>query len=145
MSNANTIHLIRRGPGWVPADEHATEWSQKFNQNEEIVVTRKSVRNPKEVRWFFAMLRKVIENTERFSDTEELREALLIGTGHYRWRRDIYGRLYEVADSFTDMDEDVFCDFKEKALHLIEVELGIDATELMREVDGTQKWVGPLP
>lgn len=145
MSSERAIHLIRRGRVWAPADEHAEQWSDKFKDGDEVVFERKAVKSPKEVRWFFAMLRKVVDNQTIYTNTEELRAALLIATGHYDWRRDLFGRRYEHPHSFTDMDEEVFRAFKTKSLHLIEEQLGIDAVELMREVDGTQKWHGPLP
>lgn len=145
MSSDKSIHLIRRGCIWVPADQHAEEWSEKFKDGDEVVFERKAVKNPKEVRWFFAMLRKVVENQTIYTNTEELRAALLIATGHYDWRRDLFGRRYEHPHSFTDMDDEVFKKFKTASLRLIQEELHIDAEELMREVDGTQKWVGPLP
>lgn len=145
MASANSINLIRRGPGWVPADQHADEWTQKHKIGDELVFERKAVKNAKEVRWYFAMLRKVIDNQEVYKHPEELRAALLIATGHYDWRRDLYGRRYEHPHSFTDFDDETFKVFKAQSLKLIETELGIDAVELMREVDGTQKWVGPLP
>lgn len=144
-SSNNSLHLIKSGPGWVPADQYAEEWGAKYKDGDEIVVKREAVKNPKEVRWFFAMLRKVVENQTIYTNTEELRSALLIATGHYTWRRDLFSRRYEHPDSFTDMDDEVFKLFKRESLRLIQEQLGIDATELMREVDGTQKWVGPMP
>lgn len=142
MSAVNTINLVKRGDVWVPVGTHAQEYTAKFKDGEEVLFKRQKAKSPKEMRWYFAMLRKVIDNTERFTNTEELREALLIGTGNYTWHRDMYGRLREVPDSMADMDEDQFREHKKEALKLIETELGIDATELMREVDGTEKVYG---
>lgn len=145
MSAVNTIHLIKRGKVWVPADAHAEEFTDKRKDDTEEVFQRISVKSPKAMRWYFVMLKKVIENTEVYKDTEELRDALLIATGWYTWKRDIYGRRYEVAKSMREMDDDQFELHKQQALRLIESQLGIDAVELMRQADGTQKWVGPLP
>lgn len=145
MSAPNTIHLIKRGKVWVPADAHAEEFTDKRKDGTEEVFQRVAAKSPKSMRWYFQMLKKVVENQGVYKDTEELREALLIATGHYKWKRDIYGRRYECANSMRDMDEDTFELHKQQALRLIESQLGIDAVELMRQADGTQKWVGPLP
>lgn len=139
MKAAGTIHVIRRGKALFPADEHAEEYIDKLEQGGELVFKRQAVKNPVEVRWYFSMLGKVLDNTDVYKSKDELREALMIATGYYEWHRDLFGRYREVPKSLTDLDLDEFKDHKEKALRLIETELGIDAVELMRAVDGTQK------
>lgn len=139
MSAAGTIHLIKRGRVLVPADQHADEYIGKLKDGDEIVVKRQAVKNPKEVRWYFAMLREVCEQTEQFSNPEELREALMIETGYYVWHVDMHGRHRQVPKSLTELDLDEFREHKKLAMKAIQEKLGIDAEELMRVADGTQK------
>lgn len=146
MANSKTIHLIRRGPGWVPADEHAEAWTQKHKANDEVMFEQvHSKIEPKELRKFFVMIRKVIDAQGIYKNTEELRAALLIATGRYDWRRSLFGDRYEHPHSFTEMTNEEFLEFKRDAVRLIAEQLGIDAIELMRPDDGTKKWEGPIP
>lgn len=148
--SGRSINLVKRGKCWWPADQHAEEFTDAQADGKEDTFERFNVKSPKEVRWFFAMLREVMKHIpdDQFRNTEELRHALLIEAGLYRWRRRrLFGTEYRYEEpfSFTEMDDDQFRAFKEKALDLIQQHYDIDPRELMREVDGTQKWTGPMP
>lgn len=148
MSSSKSIHLIRRGPGWVPADENAEKFTHKIDVGVELVFDQvHSKVDPKRLRRHFAMLRKVVRASGVYKHTEELREALLIATGNYTWRHISIGtidRRFEVPKSYTEMSDDEFIEYDRDCVRLIAEQLGIDAVELMRPDDGTQKWEGPI-
>ena len=140
MSDDARFNLIRRGNVLVPADAFAEDYISQLPQEKEIIVERISTKNPREVRWYFAMLRTVLDNTDRYKTTEELRYAIMLGTGQYDVHfNEITGRHHKRVRSLANMDQDEFRAHKELALKWIADNLGIDAAELMREVDGTQK------
>src|SRR5262249_17712345 len=97
---------------------------------------------PAQHRWFFAMLKKVVDNTDRWEGVEPLRDALKFSTGNYRLTRDLQGRWREVPNSmsYASMKEIEFKMFVLRCLDLIQEHLGIDAEQLMREVDAEEGW-----
>lgn len=146
MSDARAIHLVKRGFVWVPADEYAEAFTNKTAENTEVMFTRHvSKASPKSMRRYFAMLKKVVEQDGVYKDVEELRSALLIATGYYTWKRDLYGRRYEHPESMAGWDEEKLQEHKRRAEKLIAEQLGYDVEELMRPYDGTTKWEGPIP
>lgn len=134
--------FVRTERGLAPADVHADEWLGTLPFNREVIITVRQPRSPRQHRWFFAMLAKVLENTERFKSVEHLRGVLLIATGNFDVFQDLNGEWYRTAKSmsYASMDGESFRHFIDACLDQIQMHLGIDAQELMREVNAEEGW-----
>lgn len=141
MSDLDGRRFIRRGRTLVAADIHADAFLDTIKDGGDVLLHKQKARNPKHHAWFFALLKKSVDNLEQFSDIEELLDALKIATGHYSWRRTVLGARYEhpKSISFGSMDEDAFREWKDKALYVLGGLLGVDPVELMKEVDQEQR------
>ena len=126
----------------VPADFAADEFMAELKPGSEVVVQVRKARNPAHLQFFFALLRKALENTDgRWADEEDLLDDLKIGAGHVRRR--INGLTGEEiiepkSISFAAMDELKFRRFTNRCFHLLGQVLGVDAKTLMDEVVSTQ-------
>jgi hypothetical protein len=141
MSDLDGKCFIRTERGLVPADIHADEWLGTLPFKREVIITSRQPRSPEHHRWFFAMLKKVLDNTDnRWSSVEELRDALKIATGYFEVKMDMAGEYYRVprSMSYASMKGDEFKRFVDACLYHIQLHTGIDPVELMREVDAEE-------
>lgn len=147
MADLDGKYLIKRkfpggGNCLVPGDQFAEEWlEQDVRDGQGGLFTSRFPRNPKNHAWFFAMLRLVCRATEWWPSENVLLEELKVKLGHVelfvnRFTGIAYQRTKSI--SFAAMGEDKFQEFKRDSLRAL-AEQGIDAEELMRETDATQK------
>lgn len=144
MSDLDARCFIKRGNSLVAADFAAEEFMSGIPNGREVVVTVRRPRSPQHHRWFFALLHKVVENSEQWASEEDLLDDLKIAVGHATRRINILtGQVYFVAKSinFASMPEDPFIRFKNCCLHVLGRVLGIDPVMLMEETDATQRLV----
>lgn len=142
MSDLEGRCFVRRGNALVPADFAAEEFLGEIADGREIIVTTRKARSPQHHRWFFALLRKVVENTDYFSNEDELLDALKLATGHCERRMTIGGDAYVAprSISFAAMGEEAFRRFRKRACYVLATKLlRCSPEELMGEVDETQK------
>ena len=142
MSDLDGRCFIRHGNSLVPADFAAEEFLAEIADGREIIVTARKARSPQHHRWFFALLRKVVENAEQWQTEEELLDALKLATGHVEYRADINGEIYTAprSISFAAMAEDAFKRFRARACYVLATKvLKCTPEELMGEVDMTQR------
>lgn len=146
MSDLDGRCFVRKGSVLMPADFAAEEMLNSLPQGREVLVTVRRPRSPQHHRWFFAMLRKVVENSDdRWGDEDDLLDDLKFAVGHVKRRvHMLSGEIVMVAQSisFAAMGEDKFIRFRDRCLYVIRKATGIDPEELMKEVDETQKPVG---
>ena len=141
MSDLNGRAFIRRGGALVPADFAAEEFLAGIKEGKEVLVSVRLARSVPHHRWFFALLRKVVENSERWSTEEDLLDDLKLATGHIARRANLLtGEVSAVAKSinFASMPEDEFIRFRDRCLHVLGKVLGVDPATLMEEVNKTQ-------
>jgi len=141
MSDLDGVCMKRVGGALVPADYHADDAVHEIAENREVLVTLRRARNPKFHRWFFALLRKVIENTDKRWNTEEqLLYSLKIATGHCEPVIALTGEmmLYPKSINFGAMDEIKFKAFVGRCLDEIHLNIGIDPDLLMDEINAEQ-------
>ena len=114
MSDMEGRCFVRRGNALVPADFAAEEFLGELAEGREIIVTTRKARSPQHHRWFFALLRKVVENTEDFHNEEEVLDALKLATGHTERRLTLDGGAYLAPKSisFAAMGEEAFRRFR---------------------------------
>ena len=141
MPDLNGICMKRVGGALIPADFNADDTVHNIPEGSEVMVTLRRARNPKFHRWFFALLRKVIDNTDgRWANEEQLLYALKMATGHAEPSPALTGEvlLYPKSINFAAMDEVAFKTFVAKCLDEIHLNLGIDPDLLMDEINQEQ-------
>lgn len=144
MSDLDGRCFIKRGNNLVAADFAAEEFLAGIPDGREVLVSVRRPRSPQHHRWFFAMLRKVVENSERWGSEDDLLDDLKIATGHAVRRVNIFtGEVQLCAKSinFASMPEDPFIRFKKRCLYVLGRCLGIDPLVLMEETEATQRLV----
>jgi hypothetical protein len=133
--------FVRRGRAFVPADLAADELLASVEDGAEVIFTIRRPRSPQHHRWFFSMLRKVVDNTELWPDEEELLLDLKDAVGMSKRRRNpLTGRTVERSGSisFAAMGEARFTRFRARCCYVLSLVLGCTPEELMAEVDATQ-------
>lgn len=136
MSDLDGVSMIKRNGHLVPADEHATEFLSEIGDGREIIVSVRKPRSPQHHRYFFALLRKVCENTEDWASEDELLDALKLATGHVERRMTLDGRPYLAprSISFAAMDQTAFKRFYNRCIYLLATKvLKCSPDELMGE------------
>lgn len=134
--------FVKKGNALRPADFAADEFMAAIPDGKEVTVIVRRPRSAIHHRWFFALLRKVCENTGLWASEEELLSALKLATGHCDRQMTLDGSVYLVPKSiaFSSLSEDEFNIFKERCLHLLATKvLGCDPATLLEEVDKTQR------
>lgn len=143
MTDLDARCFIKRGNSLVPADFAAEEFLADIPSGREVLVSVRRPRSPQHHRWFFALLRKVVENTENvWMDEEDLLDDLKLATGHAQRRVNLLtGEVEKVAKSinFATMAEDPFRRFRDRCLFVLGKFLRVDPLTLMKEVDTTQQ------
>lgn len=142
MSDLDARSFTRRGNTLIPSDFAAEEMLAGLKDGQEILVTVRRPRSPQHHRFFFALLRKVVENTDDFQSEEELLDALKLATGHTERRLTLDGKAYLAprSISFAAMGEDAFRRFRKRACYVLATKvLGCDPGTLMNEADETQR------
>jgi hypothetical protein len=142
VSDLDARCFIRKGNTLVAADFAAEEFLTDIGEGREVLVTVRRARSPKHHRWFFALLRIVVSNSERWGSEEELLEDLKLAVGHVSKRVNIFtGHVFLVTKSinFASMGEDQFTRFRKRCLHVLAGALEVDPVTLMEETDATQR------
>lgn len=138
------VYLIKDGAGnLIPTDNNSRDYVRdKIPVGQPIRASLKKARNYKHHRKFFALLRLVLENTEKFESQEELLDWLKLKTHWVRTREittkdgDTMTVYIPRSISFDDMDQDQFEAFYDRAVNKIleEVLTGMSERELDREM-----------
>lgn len=136
MSDLEGRLFTKRPGALVASDQFADEFMAGIPDGKTVLVTVRRPRSPQHHRFFFALLRKVVDNSDDWNDTEELLDALKIASGHTRPVLCFDGSITRVPRSidFASMGEDVFTRFKNRALYLLGRILGVAPETLMVEV-----------
>jgi Protein of unknown function (DUF1367) len=140
MTDLNGRCFIKQGVSLVPADFHAEEILSEIKDGQEVVISIRLPRNPYHHRWFFALLNKVVSNSDRFHDEDELLSCLKVACGHTKPIQLLSGEIYRLPRSinFASMSQDAFQRFTKRALYVLGQMTGIDPESLIKEVDETQ-------
>lgn len=140
------IYLKKSLSSLVPADDEAAEALKKYKQGDTVSCEIRKPRNVDHHRKYFALLNLVVDNQERFRNTQELLDAIKFELGYVETRRKIvketgswkYSEFYQVPKSisFTSMDQHTFDRFYSKSIDIILQHIlpGINRDELEAEV-----------
>lgn len=134
--------FVKRGGALIPADFAAEELLASLHEGREVILTVRKARSPAHHRWFFALLRKVVDNTDnRWADEEDLLDDLKLAVGHVSRRTNLLtGEVCLVAKSinFASMTEHPFRRFRDRCVYVLGRVLGVDPLTLMAETNATQ-------
>ena len=127
----------RRGALW-PADIMSDEFMSRVGEGKEIMVTPRRARNPRHHRLLFAMLRKVVENTDQWASEAELLDNLKLATGLAEVRVNLLtGKPYAIpaSISFAAMDQTKFAAWFDQAVAILAMRvLRVAPSELREEI-----------
>jgi hypothetical protein len=123
MSDLDGFAFVKRGRALYPRDFHADELLDTLKDGREILVTARRPRNPAHHRLLWAMLRKVVENTDgQWPNENALLDELKLATGLAEVRVNLLtGKPYAVPGSiaFASMDQTKFKEWFDQATHLL--------------------------
>jgi hypothetical protein len=111
----------RKGSLW-PSDPIAEEMIEKLKDGKEVLVTIRRARNPQHHRLLWAMLRKVVDNSDQWASEAVLLDELKLATGLAEVRVNLLtGKPYAVPGSisFAAMDQTKFSAWFDQAVHLL--------------------------
>lgn len=122
MSDLDGYVFMKVGGRLAANDIHAQEWLSSIRDGREVMISARRPRNPKFHRLAFALLRLVVENTDRWSDEADLLQDLKLATGHVEKRVSaLTGEVYAAprSISFASMDEDKFKRWFNRAAYVL--------------------------
>lgn len=127
--------FVKKNGALYPVDVAADDMMESIPDGKEIVVTVRQPRSPQHHRWWFAILRKVVSNSEKWNDEEELLDVIKLAVGHSKpvtlWDGTIYRRPKSI--SFGSMGQDAFQRFTKRGLYVLGQMTGIDPEGLLKE------------
>jgi hypothetical protein len=133
----------RVGNALVPVDFAADELVASLPEGKEVLVVVRRARSVAHHRWFFALLRVVVDNTEaRWLDEEQLLNDLKLSVGHFSTSINLMTgeeHLVPRSISFASMEQGAFWRFTNRCLWVLGTKvLHIDPAVLMAEVSSKQ-------
>jgi len=110
---------------------------KKLKSGEEYECDIKKPRNYKFHRKFFALIKLVFENQERYQDMERLRKDLIIESGFYKEWVDLHGAICREAKSisFSSMKETEFEQLYDKVLDVIVKYFKFEKEEILQNLE----------
>lgn len=123
-----------------PDDSHSESIVARWKVDD---VLRCDVRRPRNVnhhRWFFALLRYIVENTDDFPTEEHALDWLKYKTGHYEAQVFMEGPKVQTivklrSISFGSMNEDEFTRFKDRCLDVVAEYMGGLPEDVQRGIE----------
>lgn len=142
MSDLSARCFVRKGNALVPADFAADEFLREIGEGREVMISVRKARSPQHHRFFFAMLRKVCENSDQWQSEDALLDDLKIAVGHRETHVNaLTGETVVRAKSinFASMEEFTFRRFVKRCCFVLAKAIGVDPQSLMDEADQTQR------
>lgn len=143
MTDISGRCFFRRGGALIPSDVAADEMLREIADGREIMITIRKPRSPQHHRFFFSMLRKVVENSDQWASEDVLLDDLKLATGHCELRRNALTGAAVMAPksiNFASMEEHAFRRFVDRCCFVL-AQAGIDTDTLMAETAASQKRV----
>lgn len=118
-----------------PFDQEAADIISKWKQGDFVLVNAKRPRSYEHHKRYFALLNILLEETEIFNDIEEAQTYFKIKAGIYK-TVEIDGKFYPMVGSinFSQMNEDAFGIFFNKAVQIALNVLPVDEVELADKI-----------
>lgn len=138
MTDLSARCFRKRGTSLWAADIEADEMMQGVKEGAEVLVTVRRPRSIDHHRRLFALLKVVVQQSDRWADEIVLLEDLKLATGLFETRVSaLTGMPYPVpaSISFASMDQTRFSAWYEKATQVLSQHLGCDVESLLEEVE----------
>ncbi len=122
MADLDAVAFVKRNNTLVPADFHADEFMEKIGDGKQVLVTLRKARNVQHHKLLWAMLRKVVDNSDQWASEAVLLDELKLATGLAEVRVNLLtGKPYAVPGSisFAAMDQTKFSAWFDQAVHLL--------------------------
>ena len=147
MTDLDGRAFKRLGNTLVGADFAADELLNSITEGKEVLITIRQPRSVEHHRWFFALLRKVVSNSDRWNDEQELLDVIKIASGLTKPVVLLDGTVYRRprSISFASMPQDAFQRFVKRALYVLGQMTGVDSEALMAETNASQPPANKLP
>lgn len=131
------ISLVRTLSGFKPAYDSDFETVKKIKLNEPYEFEYKQPRNYRFLKKFFALVRMLYENQEIYTDSEHLREDLIIEAGYYVLSYNIHGEEIKRAKSisFANMTEEDFNKLYNSVIDVIVKYFHFDREEILLNIE----------
>lgn len=131
------IQVVKTPMGLKPAFDSDYENFKKLPSNEVFEITYTKKRNIKFHRKFFALVKMVFDNQERYSFLDDLRADLTIEAGYFYTTVNIHGEEVRKPKSisFAQMDELEFSDFYNSVVDVIVKYFHFDKESIAEEVE----------
>lgn len=131
------IQVVKTPMGLKPAFDSDYENFKKLPNNEVFEITYTKKRNIKFHRKFFALVKMVFDNQERYSFMEDLRNDLTIEAGYYYEIVNIHGEEVKKAKSisFSSMDNIEFNEVYNSVVDVIVRYFHFDKESIAEEVN----------
>ena len=146
MSDLDGISMVKKGSHLIGADQHADELLSGIKDGREVIVSIRRPRNASHHRLLFAVLNKVVENTDQWASVDMLLDDLKLATGHAEVRVNFFTGERQIKPksiNFAAMSQDEFRPWFDKAIHLLATQaLSIGPSALLDEILAI---VGPGP
>ena len=140
MTDIDGRCFVKRNGALHPVDISADDLMASIPDGKEVILTIRQPRSPEFHRRFFAILRRVCDNSDRYRDEEELLACLKIACGHTKPVQLPNGEVYRLPRSinFANLGQDAFQRFTKRALYVLGQMMGIDPETLLKEATENQ-------
>lgn len=127
--------FLRRGNSLVPADSHAEELFEGIKEGKQVLVRVTKARNVDQHRKLFAMLRVVIDNSDKYESVDVLLALIKLAVGLYDVVQSYDGSFVKIPKSisFASMNQDAFERFFPRATYIMSKLSGIPESVLLEE------------
>ena len=126
------LFLVKTTSGFLPFDDEDKAITDKFSEGEICEVEIRKARNWKNHKRFFAMVKLIFENQDKYQTIDELLIELKLIAGHYKVHVTNKGNPQYIPKSisFEKMDEVEFQEFFD---HVIDAALSKKLIRITRE------------
>lgn len=115
------IYAVRKSNCFIPVNDSDLENLKRVKNGEMVKVEIKKPRNIKFHRKFFALLQIVVDNDERYANTNVVLHIMKLKLGHYESIVNTNGKMIYIPKSisFTKMDDTSFGEFYQQAVNKV--------------------------
>lgn len=128
--------MTRRGASLVPTSPAFIDDLQSIPEGKEVIVTVRSARNPRQDRWFHAMIGEVVKAGVWDGTAESFRRYLKIALGYTEEVIGPDGTVHHVLQSLSpsSMDGLAFTDFVKRVEHHLAERFGVNVDDFRSAV-----------
>lgn len=136
MSGPLELAMSRRGGALTPTSPAFLDDLETIPEGKEVIVTVRMARNPRQDRWFHAMIGEVVRSGVWEGTAESFRRSLKIALGYAEEVIGADGKVYYVLQSLSpaSMDGLAFREFIKRVEHHLAERYGVDIAKFRSAV-----------